>query len=204
MQKMFFKGHLDEDEELFFVAHKHWIEIIKPLLITVIFGFLLPWSTWYLFDLLIWVPVIWSVFFLAWCAYHSMDWFFDALLVTDMAVIDIEWHSLFHRESSRVEYADLKEIGYEINGFWATILNFGTIQINLISGGQIQLEDVANPKKVELEIQGYKQEFLQDRKMTDAASIQEILSEIVKNHIEEHGLPEQKDSSDRKLGRKQF
>lgn len=187
---MFFKGHLDDDEELFFVAHKHWIEVITVFLKVLVFGFVIPLIAFYFLSLQWYWVIIWIVFFLCWGIYHCMDWYFDALLVTSASVIDVEWHSLFYRESSRVDYPDLKEIGYEINGFWATMLNYGNLHVHLNSGGQVDLTNVQNPKNVELMIQKYKQYFLQDQKMTDSATLQEILADIVKNYIQENGLPE--------------
>jgi len=199
-QQRLFKGHLDEGEMLFFVAHKHWMEILEDLTVFIIFGLLLPWGIWIFLDVKIWIILLWHFAFACWFCYKAFDWYFDALLVTNRSVIDIAWYSFFDKESARVDYGDLKEMSYEIKGFWPTVLQYGNIFIHLNSGGNIALTNVRNPKKVELTIKKYKDEFLKDQKMTDSAAIQEILSDIVKNHIAEHGLPR----SRKKLGKKDF
>ncbi len=128
-----------------------------------------------------------------------MDWYLDAWLITSQSVIDVEWHGLFHRESSRVDYVDLKEITYEIEGVLATLLNYGIIHIHLNSGGSVDLERAANPRNTELMVKRYKDKFLQSLKMTDSATIQEILADVVRNHIVENGYPHRK-----RLGKRKF
>lgn len=205
LQKFLFRGHLDEGEQLLFVAHKHWFLILFPLLKFFFLGILFPWMIWLFVDFSFWWMAFWHLGFIAWFLYETMDWYLDALLVTNASVIDIAWHGLFYRTSSRVDYADLKEITYEVNGIMATLLDFGILNVHLNSGKEISLENVTDPKNVELVIKGYKQKFLHAQKMTDSATIQEILSDIVQHHIAENGLPQKKyPPSQRGIGHKTF
>ena len=130
VQQFIFKGHLDEDEELLFVAHKHWFEIFLPLLKFVVFGLLFPWALWLFVDFHWGIIIVWHIFFICWLIYNIMDWYLDALLVTNASVIDIEWHGILHRTSARVDYVDLKEISYEVNGIWATLFDFGILHVH--------------------------------------------------------------------------
>src|SRR6185295_1123740 len=196
LQKRLFKGHLDEDEELFFVAHKHWMEILERVLILIFLGIIFPWVLWMFLDFKVLFVLLWNLGFLFWFCYHVFDWYFDAFLITDRSVIDVAWYSFFDKESARVDYGDLKEMSYEIRGLWPTILQYGNIFIHLNSGSELSLKNVRNPKNVELVISRYKEEFLTKRKMTDTTVIQEILADIVKNHIAEHGVPQSKENEE--------
>ncbi|MBI5414810.1 hypothetical protein HZA38_04845 [Candidatus Peregrinibacteria bacterium] len=199
-QKFIFKGHFEDGEELVFVAHKHWIKILPKVFVLLMFGIILPWAAWLFFAVRPLIILSWNIFFVFWFAYYFIGWYLDALLITNTSVIDVEWVNLFHRKSSRVTYQDLKEMSYEIHGILPTIFRYGTIHVHLNSGSIIDLKDAKRPKRVETIITACKDQFLSKRKMTDATTLQEIISEIVRNHIEENGIPERL----KKLGHKWF
>lgn len=190
--KLLFRPHLAPGESLLFVAHKHWIEILKISFQITFFGFAIPWLLWAFFPNFFWIAVVWSsiatiVYFL-----EIADWYFDAWLVTNISIIDVEWKSIFHHLSSRVDFNDIKEIAWEVKGFWGTVLGFGDMMMNLTVGSQIGLENVNSPKKVELMIHKIRSQVLNEQKMSTADTLQEILADIVKNHISEHGIPQKK------------
>lgn len=192
IQKILFRRYIEQDEDLLYVVHKHWIEIIGVSLKTAFFGFFLPWMVWYFISDFFWIAVVWSVIFWFWYLYHFIDWYFDVWLVTDVSIIDIEWMGLFHRLSSRIPYTEVREIGWEMKGFWAVVLRYGDISIGMATGGKVSLEGVSRPKKVEKKIVDIRDHYLSQKNLSDASSVQALLSEVVAQHIQENGLPRKK------------
>jgi hypothetical protein len=189
LQNILFRQHLDTEEKLLFVVHKHWIEILKPSVQTALFGILIPWTLYFFLpSILLWPAVFWFFSFWVWYMYHVIDWYFDAWLVTDRSLIDIEWFGIFHQTSTRISYTEVREIQWEINGFLGTLLQFGNASISMATGGKVTLHNVSKPKKRELQIIEIRDEFLSHQKMMQSEALQELLSNMLTHHIEQKGL----------------
>lgn len=180
-----FKKHLEDDETLRRVVHKHWLLGIRALfwptlwialtIIVLLFNNARGMVT--IMGLLDFVLIIW------WLR-NFFDYYLDAWLVTDQGIIDIAWHGWFHRESSRVLYSDLQGISYEIHGVWGTLLQYGTVSVEKISNGEtISLESVRQPKQVEILVLRSMEAYLHGKNMKDATQIQKLLSTLVADQI---------------------
>lgn len=193
-----FQKHLDEDETLKRVVHKHWL-----------LGFrILFWPTlWIVCTILVLlfnnargvvtVMALVDVICVVWWLRNFFDYYLDAWLVTDQAIIDIAWHGWFHRESSRVLYSDLQGVSYEIQGVWGTLLQFGTISIEKISTGtSISLESVRQPKKIEVLILQSMEAYLHSKNMQDASQIQKLLATLVADQIHLQNMRDSEDTDE--------
>lgn len=189
MQRILFRRHLNSEESLLFVAHKHWIEIVPQSLKMAVFGIAIPVSLWFFFPTVFWFSVAWMFSFWLWYFYQLADWYFDAWLATDVSVIDVEWIGIFHHMSTRIPYSEVREIQWEINGFWGTILRFGTASVSMATGGQVTLAPIASPKKVELKIIQARDSFMSRQKMNQSQVLQELLSDMLVSHIDQKGIP---------------
>lgn len=189
LQKIFFRSHLAEGEVILFVAHKHWLEIFKPTLWFLIFGVIVPWFLWALFPPIYYFAIIWTILAVIYYLYVLTDWYFDAWLVTNVSMIDVEWKGVFHRLSSRIDFNDIKEIAYEKKGVLGTILNFGPIYVSLASGDHVALQNANNPKNIELMVQKIREEYINQQKMSNSDALQDLLIDIVQRHISEKGFP---------------
>jgi hypothetical protein len=190
-----FSKHLEEDETLLKVAHKHWLLGFKHLFWPSVF---LAGAAWVLTvnhaPGMILVMSLWMIVVLVWWLHNFFDYYLDAWLITDQGIIDIAWHGWFHRQSTRVLYSDLQGISYEIKGVIGTLLRFGTISIEKISTGQeISLEFVPSPKRIELLVLKHQETYLHSKNMKDAKHVQELLSAIVARQIQMDNLPEDED-----------
>lgn len=191
VQKILFRRHLDDEEDLIYVAHKHWSEIIASSVKTAVFGFLVPWTVWFFIPSVFWVAVAWTFIFWCWYLYQLADWYFDAWLATTKSIIDVEWFGIFHNMSTRIPYAEVREIQWEIKGIGGTLLRYGKASISMATGGHVVLENVASPKKVELRIIEIRDDYLRHQKMTQSEALQELLSDMLVDHIEKKGIPYQ-------------
>jgi len=189
IDRFIFSKHLDEGEQIYFVAHKHWIAVLKPLTTNVLFGFMLPWLIYALFPPFFWPAILISFGGGIRLIYDFIDWFCDAWLITSQSIIDLEWKGIFHHTSSRVEYASIEGVSHEILGFWGTILRFGTAQLDRMGNATpAALEFAANPKKIELKVLFYKELFEDNKGKQDTEGLKQILADMVARHIQDHGL----------------
>jgi hypothetical protein len=184
LQQFLFGKHLEKNETLLFVAHKHWVELVGVSVKTVLFGFIIPWTTFFFFPAFFWIAVAWSVVVWLWYLYNFADWYFDAWLATDYSVIDVEWKGIFHHLSSRIPYSEVRDISWEIEGFWGTILGYGDATIGMSTGGKVTLPNMKSPKKVEIKLIEARDNFLSLQKMTQSDGLKELLSELVAEHVQ--------------------
>lgn len=181
----FFEGYLDDGERILTVAHRHILILKIDSIKTVFFGIILPIFGYLLFPDLIFVFVVWGCVGLVGYVYHLIDWYFDAWLLTNVGVIDIERNGLFDVTSTRIEYHMIEGIAYNIKGFWATFFNFGDITIDKL-GAQtsVILKDASNPKKLERTVMRYQEEFVYERSIRDHQALKSMLSDMIAYHVQ--------------------
>lgn len=185
LSRLMFQKHLDDDETLKRVVHKHWL-----------LGFrILFWPTfWILCTVvvllfnnargMVTVMGILNLVLMIWWLRNFFDYYLDAWLVTDHGIIDIAWHGWFHRQSARILYSDLQGVSYEIQGIWGTLLQFGTISVEKIStGSAVSLENVRKPKQIEVLILQSMETYLHSKNMKDSTQIQKLLATLVADQI---------------------
>jgi len=114
------------------------------------------------------------------------NWYFDAILVTNISLIDVSWYGPFNRTSVRLEYAMVEGTSYAFKGLMQTLFNYGTIQVNRQGGGVgIELRDAINPAKVESVVLSYQEKYLSDKNLEDIGSLKTLLSEMIRKHARE-------------------
>jgi len=187
LEKIFFAGHLEKNEKIIFVIHKHWIEILQPLVQTIFFGIALPGIFTFFFPIIFWGAVFWGIIFLLYFFWNFCDWYFDVWIATNKSVIDFEWKGIFHQLSSRIPYSVIDEFAWEVNGFWRKILGFGNAKIKT-ANGEINLINITNPKKAELKIISTRDTFVNQKKIHEKDKIMDLLSEIIQDKIEKEDL----------------
>jgi len=77
-------------------------------------------------------------------------WRLTAVVISNKRVIDFDQHSLFVRQVSEALFANIQDITMEQNGFWATMLKFGTIKIQTAGAiNVLELQHIKNPRQVQ-------------------------------------------------------
>ena len=186
LERFLFQKHLQDDESLIRVVHKHWLLGIRALfwptaLFAASVGLLKLSQTR---GMIIVVAVI-SVIVLVWWIRNFLDYYLDAWIITNHGIIDIEWFGWFHRNSARVLYSDLEGVSYEIKGIFATFMRYGTVSVEKIStGSAISLPFVSRPKRVEFLILNQMEKYMHSKNLKDTKHVQEILSAIVADQIQ--------------------
>jgi len=193
MIQRLFQRHLEDDEPLYLLVHKHWILSAKQLSAPFV-ALMITWVALYFAPIRIVALAIGIVdlAILVWALRNFLDYYLDALLITDRAVIDVEWHGWFHRESTRIDYSSIEGVSYEVKGILGTILRYGTITIERIgSGSEIEIENVKRPKEVESAILVCQAESLRAKNLKDSDAIKDILAEIVADRMQMREVEEE-------------
>lgn len=181
-----FARHLEDDEHLVRVVHKHWFLGLRALFWPTLFFA----GAWAVLPLVPARPMFLAVSLLSvivavWWLRNFFDYYLDAWLITDHGIIDIAWHGWFHRESTRVLFSDLQGVSYEVKGILGTLFFFGTVSVEKIStGSEISLEYVKNPRSVEATILRCMETYLQSKNLKDGKQIQELLADLLAHQMQ--------------------
>lgn len=193
----FFKKHLEEDEHIRLIVHKHWVLGVRFLLLPSV-SFLLSQTVLAVRHSrgAVIVCALWSIASLVWWLRNFLDYYLDAWIITDHGIIDLEWLGWFHRQSARILYSDVQGVSTEIHGILGTVLRYGTISVEKIStGAAVSLSEVPRPRRVESVILKNMEEYLHSKNLKNAKHIEELLSKFVAEHINEDDLAKGKKKS---------
>ena len=183
LEGIFYRSYLNPGEKILYVAHIHPITIYSEFIKNAFWGFLLPYLFYTLMPPLWYLWAVWAVFGIAKMVLMLLDWYYDCFLITNQSVIDIQWEGVFTRSSTRIEYHTIEGISYEVNGFFATILNYGNITIERIgSGTVVALEKVITPKNAEREILNAQNEFLRNKSFRDHKTLKDLLTNMMQDY----------------------
>lgn len=133
---------LETNEHILLIVRRHWF---KPVLETLalLFSLLIPLiisSVIYslpnlkvelgnttvlsIVFILAWLFVVWNFVFIIWT-----NRYLDAVIVTNMHIIDIEQVTLWHREISTLSLEKIQDISSETEGIIENLLDYGNIEI---------------------------------------------------------------------------
>lgn len=188
-----FKRHIEEDESIVAVIHRHWLMGLRALFWpTLAFGAGAALLIAAPFRSIAIAVGIWSVCVCGWWLRNFFDYFLDAWILTDQGIIDVAWHGWFHRESSRILYSDIQGVSYEIKGVTSTLMRYGTISVEKISTGTaISMDTVSHPRKVEALILEQMEVYLHSKNLKDAKHVQELLSTVLARELQMRELEDE-------------
>jgi hypothetical protein len=145
---------LQENEHIIRIIHRNWIIFVIKNVFTIFFSFMclfitfIPlafggnaYKTLSFFSGIIGLVALIKLF-VDWTKYHLDLW-----VVTNHRIIDVVQTSLFNRKTSNARLDDLKDITVVVDGFWATYLNFGSLDIKILGNPDgMRIEDVTDPE----------------------------------------------------------
>ena len=191
LRQYLFSDYLEDEEEIIFVAHRHFFVFVSDVFRVVVFHALIPIGFWFLFPQLLAVYAIWFFIGVARILLVLQDWFYDCWLITSRGVVGVEWTGYFERTSSRVEYQSIEGMSYTIKGVMPTMFNYGSVTLAKLGGAtSVTLKDAYNPKRVEKNLVSAQERFMTSKNFTDQEVLKQLLSDLVVQHVKKHGLPE--------------
>lgn len=161
---------LDTDERILLVVRKHWFILLRESIVPILL-FVIPVGLYFLTDfwvekaayvdrlvgsvpqkgalilffICLWGLVNWMMLFLIWT-----DYYLDMWTITNRRIIAIDQRGLFRRAVASFRYERLQDINIEINGFIATMLDFGSLHAQTASAYRDAFEiiGVPNPRAI--------------------------------------------------------
>lgn len=153
MFELYHTKNLQEGEEIRLVVRRYpltmfWPGLLCSLLILLPFFFLFPllklgsWGMAIFFGVgLVGVIAALRLIVLYW---------YNALLITNRRVIDIDQRGFFHRVVSETTYDKVQDVSIAVRGIAQTLLRCGSVQIQTAgSQANIEVRDVQHPAKVQ-------------------------------------------------------
>lgn len=183
-----FRTYLEDGEEIELIIHKHVFALIKPVVFNAAVFIAIPifvWTTVPKLALLSAIAIIWG----AWkIIYDSISWYFNAILLTNLNLVDITWNGFFDRAAIRIEYNQIESFAYSITGFVNTLINNGDVVVVKNSGIEVPLPSLYSPKKKTQLLTAIQDKFMTNHNQRQSGAIKDLLTSMLEQHILEHGL----------------
>lgn len=188
-QAYLFRGSIEENENILYIAHKHWIRFLANSFQLILLGIIMPWGLYLILTspAMFWIATIISVVVYGKISIIFLDWFYDAILITQNSVVFVEWDGLFHRKSTRIALSGIESIEVESKGFWTYVFNYSSVSIEHSDGNPIHMPHIRNAKKLEKNIVKFQHELTNRTTHENTEALKDILSSLVKDHIQKHG-----------------
>ena len=184
VNRYFFSRYLDEGEEILHVAHRHILIFKFAAAKTSFFGLVMPVLLVLIFPHFLFFSVIWGALGLVAVFYHFVDYFFDAWILTNVGVIDVERGGFFDFTSTRIDYHMIEGISYTISGFVPTVFNYGDITIDKLgTATSVSLKDAAKPQKLERLVTVCQEKYLHSKSIKDHEALKDMLSQMIAYHM---------------------
>ena len=164
------KIRLEDDEEILLKTRRHWFILasrlaifgvlaLAPLVIILLVPTLLSelavsfngYTAPIVFAYSMWLLLLWIGIFNVWTNYYL-----DVLIVTDRRVIVTDQKGSWRRYVASFRLERMQDINIEIDGFLATLLDFGTLDVETAGHGdaEFHVNGMPNPREIKATILG--------------------------------------------------
>lgn len=181
IDNIIFRSLLGKGEEIRYVGHVHPFVVYPELFKIFILGMILPVGAYLIFQPFWVLWLIWGGIGLIIFIYQIIHWYLNVWLITNLGVIDQTWNSLFDRTTTRIEHGNIEGVTTEIKGFWGTVMRYGNVQIEHMSGEPVVLTNVARPRKLQQKVQLHQRNFLQQQNFVDHTKLKDLLTSLLRN-----------------------
>lgn len=144
---------LDHDEKLLWITRRYFFTLIWELLVAF---FLIIMPFFLLFPLFSWGR--WGIIFFIYSVVVGLlvlvklfvMWNFNTLMITTKRVLKTKQRGFFDRTVSEMLISRVNDVSHRIQGFWGTILHYGTLHI-VAGNGQTVLDflHMKNPEQAQ-------------------------------------------------------
>lgn len=181
----FFSRYLDDGEEILEVAHRHILVLKVDSAKVSFFGLLIPIFLYWVFPAGILFWGLWAVIGLFALFDKYISWYFDAWLLTNVGIIDLDRDGFFDFSSTRLDYHLIEGVSYTVKGVLQTIFNYGDMTVDKLgTKTTVMLHDAANPKALERKIIAYQEKYVNSKSIRDHDALKGMLSEMIAYHVQ--------------------
>jgi len=178
---LFFEQHINDDEKIEKVFHRHFFVIIEDLLIWVFFALIIPTFLYYynVFDLQKIIAdrsyvhaYLFLVYFIL--LYKIFDWYLDVWIATDRTLVEMRW-KWFTQQLLYIGYEKIESIEVRTPSWLYSVAGISDVRIHLAGDEHHTLTSAAFPK----EIVQYLQDATQPKKPSESPDDREPFEVLV-------------------------
>ncbi len=180
------RAHLKSSEKLILESRKHWIVLLKPCLIMLLFVIIAVVAVWLNknFGMVCFVAALVPLLYLLW---KIFDRKYDIWVVTNLRIID-EFGVLSH--SAKESPLDKVHNVSFAQSFWGRLLGYGDVQIQTAAeGGMTTYYSVSNPRLLADTISKCQAEFRQTLMKKQAEQLAQAINRSSRNPAETKECP---------------
>jgi uncharacterized membrane protein YdbT with pleckstrin-like domain len=146
------KLNFKENEEVIKIVRRYLLTCTFSILITLV---LVSGSFFFLSLFFSWGPIgvaLFSAILLLGIIYGTREfvlWYFNAFIITNQRVIDIDQRGFFDRIVSEAPYEKIQDVSYRVKGIFQTLFHYGNIQIQTAGMTmRLELKNIRQPGKI--------------------------------------------------------
>jgi len=176
------KKIVKDDEQIVLIVRKYFFVFSGQLTFSII---IIIASFFLLYPLFNWGPWGVGIFFillfigLLIALRVVIIYSFNAFIITEQRIIDIDQRGLFDRIVSETTYNKIQDVSFRRKGIMQTVLKYGSVVIQ--TAGQqanIELYGVKNPEKIHQMIIEIQREFSQENGVMSEEQVSNIIEQI--------------------------
>jgi len=158
---------LEATERILTVVHRHWLTLWLRLFSIVVFT-ILPLVAWVViliaagtlptlpYDIAVYTPHFmvlycsWLVFMLMAVGQLLLNHYLDVWVVTNERIVSVDQQGFFNRTIGSFRLDRLQDINVEIHGVIATLLDYGTVEVETASEGpsEFRAYNIPHPQQL--------------------------------------------------------
>lgn len=178
-----FKTYLEDNETIIFVAHKHIWTHAGIFLKKIFLAFVLPLIIWLFLPTFLNLVLIWLFVGALSFMYAMTEWYYDALLITNLSLLSVKWNGFFDVSCNRIEYPTIEAVSWAKKGFMQMILGYGDVNIEKIGGAMpFLVSSTRNPQRVEREIMKRQSEVVEENTIKNHNNLKQLLASMITRH----------------------
>lgn len=146
--------NLEPQEKVLLILHHHWISILGAFSLAG-FLFLIPIALFpivislgrssVLMPLFLFASSIWYLITILLALAFWIDYYLDALIITDRRILNVNQEGLFRHTVSEFRLERVQDVTIEVPNFIATVLRYGNITIATAGEVSFSIKEVPNP-----------------------------------------------------------
>jgi hypothetical protein len=99
------------------------------------------------------VTSLYYSFFLFFLLVEWIDFYFDAWIVTNKRLIDVEQIGIFRRSVSETRLEKIQDVTFEVKGIFGTIFHYGSITVQTAGAAQnFTIKQISDPAKIKTQL----------------------------------------------------
>lgn len=195
-----FGSFLDNEEVVLRVFRRPFLKTFWKILLSLSIWGVIIFGLWtYLPPEFFYIWVFFAVVGVYKITVSYLNWYINAIIMTNVGLIFVEWPSLFQKQSNRIDFFDLDQVGVLRLGFKSFFGNYGTLQFYQAGGNLFEMKNINRPHRVARIIEKQKEKLINNKNFTEESSLKNLISQLVLTHVKKNNFPSHTVEKDKEI-----